>query len=68
VLKLREEYSKRRKDKLVVLLGENGVSCSASTVGRIIRKLKERGVLKKQCPTIYQPGSARDNALTLLGS
>lgn len=47
VLKLREEYPRWGKDKLVILLEEKGFSCSASTVGRIIRKLKERGVLKE---------------------
>ncbi len=47
VLRLREEYPRWGKDKLVVLLGEKGVSCCASTVGRIIRKLKERGVLRE---------------------
>jgi len=31
------------KDKLVVLLQEQGFSCSASTVGRIMQRLKERG-------------------------
>ena len=47
VLKLREEYPRWGKDKLAVLLREKGVSCSVSTVGRIIRRLKERGVLKE---------------------
>jgi len=47
VLRLREEYPRWGKDKLVVLLREEGFSCSASTVGRIIRRLKERGVLKE---------------------
>ena len=47
VLRLREEYPRWGKDKLVVLLREKGVSCCASTVGRIIRKLKERGVLRE---------------------
>jgi len=50
VLKLREEYPRWGKDKLVVLLREKGFSCSASTVGRIIGKLKERGVLKEPVP------------------
>jgi len=49
-LRLREEYPRWGKDKLVVLLREKGVSCSASTVGRIIRKLKERGVLREPAP------------------
>ncbi len=50
VLRLREEYPRWGKDKLVVLLREKGFSCSASTVGRIIRKLKEHGVLKEPVP------------------
>ncbi len=50
VLKLREEYPRWGKDKLVVLLREKGFSCSASTVGRIIRRLKERGILREPIP------------------
>jgi len=50
VLKVREEYPRWGKDKLVVLLQEQGFSCSASTVGRIMRRLKERGVLKEPIP------------------
>ena len=50
VLKLREEYPRWGKDKLVVLLGEKEISCSASTAGRIIRKLKEGGVLREPVP------------------
>ena len=47
VLKLREEYPRWGKDKLVILLQREGFGCSASTVGRIIRRLKQRGVLKE---------------------
>ncbi len=47
ILKLREEYPRWGKDKLLVLLREKGVSCSTSMVGRIIRRLKERGVLQE---------------------
>ncbi len=47
VLKLREEYSRWGKDKLVVLLREKGVNYSTSMVGRIIRRLKDRGVLRE---------------------
>jgi len=50
VLGLREAYPRWGKDKLVVLLREKGFSCSASTVGRIIGKLKQRGVLKEPVP------------------
>ena len=47
VLRLREEYPRWGKDKLVVLLRDEGISCSASTVGRIMRRLKDRGALKE---------------------
>ena len=50
VVKLREEYPRWGKDKLVLLLYERGYQASASTVGRIIRRLKERGVLKEPIP------------------
>ena len=47
VLRLREEYPCWGKDKLVVLLHEQGYQVSTSMVGRIIRRLKNRGVLKE---------------------
>ena len=50
VLRLRGEYPRWGKDKLAVLLRDKGFSCSASTVGRIIHKLKERGILKEPVP------------------
>jgi transposase InsO family protein len=50
VLRLREEYPRWGKDKLAILLRREGFTCSASTVGRILRKLKERGVLKEPLP------------------
>ena len=43
---LREEYPRWGKDKLAVLLHDEGYCCSVSTVGRILRRLKERGVLR----------------------
>ena len=46
VLRLREEYPRWGKDKLVVLLHREKLDCSASMVGRILHKLKERGVLR----------------------
>ena len=50
VLRLREEYPRWGKDKLVVLLHEDGYKVSASMVGRIMRYLKQRGVLKEPLP------------------
>ena len=47
VLALREEYPNWGKEKLATLLAERGVKVSASMVGRIIRYLKERGVLRE---------------------
>jgi len=47
VQRLREEYPRWGNDKLVILLQREGLACSASTVGRILKKLKERGVLKE---------------------
>ncbi len=50
MLKLRETYPRWGKDKLTVLLHSEGFDCSASTVGRILNRLKERGVLKEPMP------------------
>jgi transposase InsO family protein len=50
VLRLREQYPRWGKDKLVILLHREGFDCSASTVGRILHRLKERGVLKEPIP------------------
>ncbi len=47
VQKLREEHPRWGKDKLGVLLRRAGFTCSTSTVGRIITRLKVRGVLKE---------------------
>ena len=47
IQKLRESYPRWGKDKLVVLLRRDSFDCSTSTVGRIITRLKERGVLKE---------------------
>ena len=50
MLRLREEYPGWGKDKLLILLYREGFACSASTAGRILYKLKERGVLKEPLP------------------
>ena len=47
VLRLREEYPRWGKDKLVILLREEGWQVSTSMVGRIIGRLKERGMLRE---------------------
>ena len=44
---LREQYPRWGKDKLAILLRDEGFSTSASTVGRILRRLKERGLLRE---------------------
>ena len=54
VLKLRETYPRWGKDKLMILLKEKGFSCSASTVARILNRLKERGVLKEPIPNHFR--------------
>ena len=41
--KLREQYPRWGKDKLIVLLNDQGWETSASTVGRILKYLKRRG-------------------------
>jgi len=50
VLRLREEYPRWGKDKPVILLRREGFTSSASTLGSILKKLKERGVLKEPLP------------------
>jgi transposase InsO family protein len=45
VLRLREQYPRWGKDKLAVLLGREGGHVSVSMVGRILTRLRQRGVL-----------------------
>lgn len=47
VQRLREAFSRWGKEKLAVLLLREGVKLSASRVGRILRYLKSRGLLKE---------------------
>ncbi|MBI4757555.1 MAG: transposase [Chloroflexi bacterium] len=47
VLRIREQYPRWGKDKLVILLRREGFTCSTSTVGRILKRLKDRGVLRE---------------------
>jgi transposase InsO family protein len=50
VVSLREEYPRWGKNKLVILLPAEGYRVSASTVGRILRYAKGRGMLKEPIP------------------
>lgn len=50
VIKLREVYPRWGKEKLVVLLAKQGWPTSASTVGRILKHLKEKGLLVEPLP------------------
>ncbi len=50
VLRLREQYPRWGKDKLVVLLRRQGQGVSTSMVGRILARLKARGSLREPPP------------------
>jgi putative transposase len=50
VHKLREEYPRWGKDKLVILLSRDGFASSVSTVNRILKKLKDRRILREPLP------------------
>jgi putative transposase len=50
ILRLREVYPRWGKDKLVILLKREGTEVSASMVGRILKSLKARGVLREASP------------------
>jgi transposase InsO family protein len=45
ILELRNRYPRWGKKKMVVLLARKGLKVSASTVGRVMNRLKARGVL-----------------------
>lgn len=45
IRELRNRYPRWGKDKLVVLLRREGIKISTSTVGRVINRLKKRGLL-----------------------
>jgi len=47
VLQVRGQYPRWGKDKLVVLLHRKGWRVSTSMVGRLLKRLKERGVLRE---------------------
>ena len=51
VLRIRETYPRWGKEKLAVLLQrDEDIQVSASMVGRILKRLKERGVLREPIP------------------
>jgi putative transposase len=50
VLQLREEYPRWGKEKLAILLQGKGINVSVSMVGRILKALKERGILREPRP------------------
>ena len=62
VVKLREKYPRWGKNKLVILLQVEGYQVSASTVGRILRYAKGRGILNQ---TMFQLANGLENAPTL---
>ena len=52
IRELRERYPRWGKDKLAVLLRREGIEVSASTVGRVINRLKSKGLLVEPVNTI----------------
>ncbi|MER3446176.1 MAG: hypothetical protein C4291_04750 [Candidatus Dadabacteria bacterium] len=44
IRQLRGQYPRWGKDKLVILRSSEGISISTSTVGRVIKRLKQRGI------------------------
>lgn len=56
VLRVREEYPRWGKDKLVILLRREGVQVSTSMVGRVLKHLKDRGVLKEAPRSRFRMG------------
>jgi len=56
VLRMREQYPRWGKEKLVILLQREGWQTSASTVGRILKRLKARGVLREPLHNGIQAG------------
>jgi len=45
ILALRQRYPRWGKDKLAVLIRREGLKVSTSTVGRVMKRLRERGIL-----------------------
>ena len=59
VLHLRQQYPRWGKDKLVVLLRRTGIRVSTSMVGRILQRLKHRGLLAEPAKVTRLRGQAR---------
>lgn len=53
---MREQYPRWGKDKLRELLSGQGYEVSSSMVGRIMRQLKQRGVLREVIPNYVSAG------------
>ncbi len=47
IQELRQQYPRWGRDKIKILLEREDIRLSSSTVGRVINKLKDRGVLKE---------------------
>jgi putative transposase len=62
VKKLREEYPRWGKNKLAKLLAQEGITVSASMVGRILRHLKASGQLVEPVPR--RTGVRKKNRIT----
>lgn len=60
VRRLREQYPRWGKDKLAVLLGREGGHLSVSMVGRILTRLRQRGVLS--APMLFRVKRRRGTA------
>jgi putative transposase len=56
VVKLREQYPRWGKDKLLIFLKEGGYQTSASTVGRILAYARKRGILREPVPNYVSAG------------
>lgn len=50
VQKVRETFPRWGKDKLAVILKQEGIQVSVSMVGRILKRLKAKGVLREPVP------------------
>ena len=64
VEKLRQEYPRWGRDEIMIRLRGGGFARSVSTVGRILKKLRERGALKEPLPSQISASKSRGNALT----